>query len=236
MRREFGRESGLRCLALAMVLSSAGCREMPFRQVEMCSLDSVDPIVARDQFQAETPSRFALVNSVVFEYLGRRLSLLGMIAVDAKSRSFRLVGLNPMGVTMFDISGNRHGTTCEFALEGLIDAPARSEDLADAMGTDVRRMYFDLIPPRRAAVRKGWNSIVFLSRQKEGAIKHRFAGHGPVLIEKQYYEDGSPVCRVRYYEYENHGDYRYPAGIILDNQKYGYRLVVRLREIREVGA
>ena len=53
-----------------------------------------------------------------------------------------------------------------------------------------------------------------------------------VLVEKRYYENGRKIWTVSYYEYRRENGKLYPDGIILEHHEYGYRLVVRLREIR----
>ena len=69
-------------------------------------------------------------------------------------------------------------------------------------------------------------------RAGEGVIEFVFAGSEGVLVEKRYIEGGGRIWSVSYYEYRRKNGKLYPDGIILDHHRYGYRLVVRLREIR----
>jgi len=218
-------------LVLLSLICAVGCSDIPFRQVEMCPLYRVDPAEARSRFQDEVPLEFNLLNSVVFEYRGHDFSTLGMIAVEVEARAFRLVCLTPMGVKTLDIAGDKNDTTCEFSLSGFLDTYANNEDMARAMGKDIRRMYFDLVPHPDAVVRRERAAIIFETSLENGCMEHVFAGPDAVLIEKRYYEDGSRTCRVGFYEYVRRNGKLYPGGIILDNWKYGYRLIVRLKEV-----
>ena len=59
-----------------------------------------------------------------------------------------------------------------------------------------------------------------------------FAGSEGLLVQKCYYESGRKVWSASYYEYRRKHGKLYPDGIILEHHDYGYRLVVRLKEIR----
>ena len=53
-----------------------------------------------------------------------------------------------------------------------------------------------------------------------------------MLIEKRYYEKNRLLWSVFYYEYRQDHGKSYPAGIILRNYRFGYNLIVRLKEVR----
>jgi hypothetical protein len=114
-----------------------------------------------------------------------------------------------------------------FAFEEL----TRWGDIAQAVGNDTRRMYFDRIPARDAKISKGKYQIFFRQKTADGEMEYVFAGTGGVLVEKRYYENGSKVWSVSYYEYLRENGKLYPSGIILKHHEYRYQLVVRLKEI-----
>ena len=53
-----------------------------------------------------------------------------------------------------------------------------------------------------------------------------------MLIEKRYYEKNRLLWSIFYYEYRQDHGKLYPGGIILRNYRFGYNLVVRLKEVR----
>ena len=221
----------LRRLALLGIgiLGALGCSGVPFREVDLVSLEAVDPETMRERFGLALPVAFEIVNTVTFEFKGRAFAAIGYTKVDTSRETFIVIGLHPAaGVKLFEISGDAQNSDSRFALEAF----ASQGDIARAIGDDTRRMYFERLPAAEASVSKEHHRILFRQQAGEGEIEFVFAGHDGVLIEKSYYENGSKVWSVSYYEYRLDDGKLYPDGIILDHHEYGYRLVVRLREIR----
>jgi len=221
----------LRRLALlgAAVLGALGCSSVPFRETDLVSLEAVDPEAMREKFALALPEAFQIVNSVTFEFRGRAFAAIGYTQVDTTRGTFTVIGLHPAaGVKLFEISGDSHDADSSFALEAF----ASQGDIAGAIGDDTRRMYFGRLPAAGASVSKECERILFRQRAGDGEIEFVFAGSDGVLVRKRYYENGSKIWSVSYYEYRVEDGKLYPDGIILDHHEYGYRLVVRLREIR----
>ncbi len=103
------------------------------------------------------------------------------------------------------------------------------------VGEDIRRIYFDLLPPPGdpvqpdAQVTKRRYEVVF----RQGELEYVFAGTGGYLVQKSCYNGFRLLWRVSYYEYQEKDGKIYPRGIILDNRKYGYRLIADLKEIQD---
>ena len=210
------------------ILSVIGCSSVPFRETDLVSLEGVDPETMRKGFALALPAAFRVVNSVAFEFKGRGFAAIGYTRVDTSSGTFTVVGLHPAGgVKLFEISGDSENATSSFALQDF----AIRGDIARAVGDDTRRMYFDRVPAPDATVSKRRYRILFRQRAGDGETEFVFAGEEGVLVEKHHYENGSKVWSVSYYEYRRDHGKLYPGGIILDHHQYGYRLVVRLREI-----
>jgi hypothetical protein len=210
------------------ILTAVGCRNVPFRQLELVSVEKVDPKVVRERFALALPTAFGVVNSVTFELKGHALAAIGYTEVDTSSETFTVVGLHPAGgVKLFEVSGDSEQAESSFAVADF----AIHGNIARAVGDDTRRMYFDRVPAPDATVVMERYRILFRQQEGEGEIEFVFAGSEGLLIEKRYYENGSRIWSVSYYEYRRDGGKLYPDGIILDHHRYGYRLVVRLREI-----
>jgi hypothetical protein len=221
----------VRRLALVGVaaLCLLGCSTPPFRAIELVSMQDVDPEAMRDEFARALPERFLIVNSVTFEMRGRAFSAIGYTRVDASRESFTVVGLHPAGgLKLFEVSGDSESARCTFALEEF----SRWGDFPTAVAEDTRRMYLDRVPGPDARISKRRDRILFAQGGEGGAVEYVFGGSEGVLIEKRYYEGGSRIWSVSYHDYRRAGDSLYPVGIVLENARRGYRLVVRLREIR----
>jgi hypothetical protein len=202
---------------------------VPFREVALVPLEGVDPQSVLERFARELPDAFQVVNSVTFQFKGEAFAAIGYTDIDAVARTFTVVGLHPAGaVKLFEVSGDSENVESGFALEEF----AVRGDLARAVGDDTRRMYFDRLPSPDASIRRERYRILFKQSAGDGEIEYVFAGKDGLLVEKRYYESGSKIWSASYYEYRREKGKLYPEGIILDHHGYGYRLVVRLREIR----
>jgi len=206
-----------------------GCRSVPFQETRLVSLAGVDPDWLREQFALAVPVTFRIVNTVTFEFKGHAFAAIGYTDVDTSKQTFTVVGLHPAGgIKLFEISGDSEDVDCRFAVEEL----STRGDFARAVADDTRRMYFDRVPSPDAEIFEERLRIVFRQDAAEGEIEYVFAGSDGVLIKKRYYQDGNKIWSVSYYEYRRERGKLYPEGIIFEHHDYGYRLVIRLREIR----
>lgn len=218
--------SRLVAVLLAAVLL-AGCATVPFRATPPAEMAAVDPQRLLEQHRETLPDRFQLLTSVVFDYRWRSFSGIGMVEIDRGSQAFRIVCLNPLGVKLFELSGDAQTTAAHFVMPQLLE---QGGDFATTVGDDLRRIYFELLPLAEAGISRKKHAIIFRQPAGAGSLEFVFAGAAGELVEKRYYEEGDLVWRVSYYEYrEEHGK-RYPQGIILANHRYGYRLTVRVKE------
>jgi hypothetical protein len=148
------------------------------------------------------------------------------VQVNSETGVFRAAGMNPMGVKLFELSGDSRAVTSHYAIEAF----ARYGDIATAVGNDIRRIYFDLVPGKEAKIRKKTNKLVFRQSAGSGIVEYLFAGADGDLIEKKYYEDNGIRWRVSYYEYHDQQGKRWPQGVVFINYEHGYRLTVRNKE------
>jgi Protein of unknown function (DUF3261) len=168
-----------------------------------------------------------LVNTVVFEYSWKTFMGIGYIDIDRQNSLFKVVCLNPLGVQLFELSGDRNTIVTRNALPALM----QYGDLPTAVGTDIRRIYFDLVPSDKARIRKSKYNITFSQPCGSGVMEYEFAGEGRELVEKAYHENDEIIWRISYYEYREQNGKHYPQGIIMNNYKYGYQLTVRQKEL-----
>ncbi len=211
---------------LGIVLVS-GCARIPFQETPLVPLESAVPSRVVENFKAGLPSNFQVLNSVVFEYNWRKFLGLGSVDIDRRNSRFRVVCQNPMGVKLFELSGDRDAIVTDYALDALM----QYGDLPTAVGKDIRRIYFDVVPSASAQVSREKYTISFRQPADAGYMEYVFAGKDRDLVEKSYYENDDLVWRVSYYEYHEQDGKRYPQGIVLVNYQYGYQLTVRQKEL-----
>ena len=214
---------------LFMLILVAGCESVPFKKAPDEPYASTDPAAIRARFQESIPEKLRLLNTIVFEYNWTTFSGVGFVDVDTAERTCSLVCINQMGVKLFEISIDKESINTIFALPEF----TAKGNFGKMVGEDIKRIYFDLVPSGEAAADKKKFSLVFRQREGAGTAEYVFSGPDHYLTEKTYYEKGSPVWRVSFYEYLSKDGKIYPGGTILKNYLYGYRLIVRLKEVSD---
>ena len=212
---------------LTALLLAAGCSHIPFREPERTPLEAseFDGVVQR--FAATAPDSYRALNSVVFDYSWSSFMGLGYLDIDRSKGEFRVVCLNPLGVQLFELSGDRATITAQQVMPEMM----RYGDLPTAVGGDIRRIFLNLLPAERARRTGDRYSLTFSQPEGEGTLEYEFAGRGHELTEKRYLEQGDVVWRVSYYEYREQDGRHYPYGIILNNYRHGYQLTIRQKEL-----
>jgi hypothetical protein len=214
-------------LAIPLVfLLVTGCATEHFSRPQQISIRDIQPEQLLDRFRNNLPETVHSLNSVVFDYAGINFLGLGFVEIDRSKDSFRVICLNPMGVKLFDLSGDRSGTTTNFAIEPI----AKYGEIGAAVAADIRRIYFDLLPPSGTEPRRGEYRVSYGSSTPTGIQEHIYAGVEGDLIEKRFYSDQFISWQVTYHDYRNIGGKRYPYGIVLTNYRDGYQLVIREKE------
>jgi len=217
------------CLCISVLLCAAtlsGCVGLRW-DPPLRSGEPPDPAQAMDAMSRSAPVRLQVVNSVLFEYRGRKMSGLGFLDVDAAKRTFGLACMTPSGVTLFQVTGSNGDVRCHFALEAFTNRGA----FAETLGRDVERMFFDVRPPPGSSVSIEPGAAVFAHSGDSDRVEWVVSSDG-VLLEKRYYEKQRLVCRIGYYPSIEKTPRWIPGRVCLQNLKYGYGLTVTVREIR----
>ena len=205
----------------------AGCASAPFEKTLDARVVNIDPSNAVNEFKTSSPVNFRMLQTITFQYGPMAFSGLGFAEVDNKERTFSVVCMNHMGVKIFEVYGNEEEIRAPFVMDEL----KRGGNVALAVGEDIKRIYFDLVPAAGAVAEKEKYRIIFRQPSGRGMMEYAFAGIGYRLVEKTFYEENIAVWRVSYYEYREDKDRIYPGGIVMDNFRYSYRLIIRLKEI-----
>ena len=212
---------------VTVLLCGAGCASIPFEKVSYKSVKGIDPIRVRDNFAHSLPSRFQVVDSIVFHYGTKSFAVIGYTDIDTSENTFKAVCLNPVGIKLLELEVRGEDLLHGYALEELKE----HGDVIQAMAGDIRRIYFNRIPRPEAETCRKKYKIIFRQPFKTGSLEYVFAGAGNTLIEKNYFEGGDSVWSVFYYEYVQKEEKLYPGGIVFKHHQYDYKLVIRLKEI-----
>jgi len=215
-------------IPVIILLHLTGCAGIPFQKAERVPVGKIEPGKVKEQFALMLPEKFRIINSMVFEYKGEAFSFIGYSDVDTLEKTFAVAGLNQVGIKLFELTGNNDKTELKFAVEEF----TKRGNFAEAVAGDIKKIYFDRLPGEGAVASMEKYEIVFARNENGATIEHIFAGAGNLLVEKRYTVDNIAVWSVNYYEYRIENGKLYPAGIILENHKYDYRLIIRLKEIR----
>ena len=215
-------------VVLLLNLLVAGCSSVPFQKTTLVALESADARNILEQFKAHMPDSFELLNTVVFEYNGRKFTAIGTIRINRADRVFKVAGMNPMGIKLFELSGDQNSVTSNYSIADF----SKYGDLASAVGNDIRRIYFDLVPGPEARSWKRKYTQIFRQPSGSGYLEYVFAGRDGDLIEKRYYEEDGIVWKASYYEYRDQDGKRWPQGIVFIHYTNRYRLIVRQKEFR----
>ncbi len=215
-------------IPVIIFLHLTGCAGIPFQKAGRVPIGKIEPSEIKEQFALMLPEKFRIINSMVFEYKGEAVSFIGYSDVDALEKIFTVVGLNQVGIKLFELTGNNDKTELKFAIEEF----TKRGNFADAVADDIKKIYFNRLPGAGAKASREKYEIVFARNENGATIEHVFAGAGNLLVEKRCTVDNIALWNVYYYEYRIENGKLYPAGIILENYKYDYRLILRLKEIR----
>ena len=215
-------------LLLFICAFSFGCRSLPFKSIDYVALDNLNPNELRQEFKNSLAQELEVINSIVFEYKWQSFSALGYTRLDLKNNTFQVSCMNPVGIKLFELTGNANQIKSTFVLKELL----QRGDLPAAVGEDIRRIYFNMLPSAQAEIKKEKYRIIFTQPSGRGVLQYVFAGPQHWLIEKHYSEKKHKLWSVFYYNYLMHQGKLYPAELILKHHRFGYNLVIRLKEVR----
>jgi hypothetical protein len=219
-----------RKLVIILAVLICGCSSIPFRHLDYIVFDSVDPQALRSDYSDKLPEEFELLNSAIFRYSGFQFSALGVTRIDTPDNSLSVVGFNHLGVKLFEVSLNSEGKVgCRYVLPEF----KKHKDFSAFIANDIKKIYFGRVPLSSAEVKKEKYKVIFRDRlNKDAVAEYIFSGEGNFLAGKNYYDHDRKIWSVFYYEYIFKDGKIYPSGIVLKDYKYGYKLLIRLKEIR----
>ena len=217
-------------LMIAALALSACATALPFAQVERTPMPSHDPAQVIALYKAAIPDQEKLLSSVTFGFGPQAITGIGVLELDQSAGTFAVACLNPMGMKLFELAGDRTATTTRFVLPMLERGPKGG--FGTKIGEDIRRIYFDSVPSGA-----GWwswwddNELTVNERTDGGIMKYVFAGAEGSLVEKAYFVNDDLRWRVLYFGPERKNGKIINRGVLLQNYQYGYSLTVKVKEI-----
>ena len=215
----------------AILFLLAGCAQEPFAREPLPDLNGPDPRLIRDTFALALPKHFISDDTVIIDApFNHDFAFLGVLEVNRPAQEFEFVALNQVGLKLFQLGGNPRGVQVQYALGPLND----HKDILTAVGQDLWRMYFDLVPGEASEVDVGRRTVTFSQKSSGGSVEYQFGGDPAVLLQKG---KGGFLFgwqwRVRYFQYRWQTGTLYPRGIVMDNSDFHYRIIVKNRD-REI--
>jgi hypothetical protein len=213
--------------ALLACACAAGCLTARYPAPEPFSAGCAEPSEVPARFAARVAPDFEQVNAVVFHYLWREFTALGVASVDQRTRSFAVSCMTPLGVKLFDLVCKDGRTEGRFALPELAK---RGGPLAQAAGEDLAHAYFDWAPPAGAPWALERGRLVVAAADAAGVTEYRYAWRDGRLAEKRRIEGGHRVWTVAYYAYAQRANGLVPSALVIENHRRRYRLEASMRE------
>ncbi len=217
---------------VSVCMLSGACYSPPFRPPELVPTGDAEPRAVADRYARALPDRFETENTIIFRFFRNEIAALGYARVDRTDRTFEIVCLNHMGAQLFHISGDADGKNhLKYAIPEFREHP----EFTDAVGNDIRRVYFDLIPAASAEPELHRNRISFEQRENDINIEYVFGGEGQHLLQKRARTRWRVRWEVAFYEYfpvsDGRATYVFPRGIVLHNRRHRYRLIIKTRSV-----
>jgi hypothetical protein len=212
----------------ALVLLSSACSTVPFRSTEMVPAEPATAKELVDGLWDAGRGNFLIRSTAVFDFRGIRVPLTGVMKLDTARKSARLVGMNDMGVKLFDLAVDRTSSQPLFVVPDL----ARYPGFAEAVAASLRRIFLAPEPARDDALAIAPKSYR-LTRFQDGAqLSFVLGGRHVQLLEKSA-RGLNDRWRVRYYEHQWQALRAIPRGIVLDDDMAGYRLTLWIESVEQ---
>lgn len=217
----------LRPLLFGLLLMLVGCSTVPFAKTELTPTSPRSAAeLARGLWSAREES-LMVRHSALFEMRGMRVPVAAMMRLDPRAREARLVGMNDMGVKLYDIAVAADATRANFVIPELERYPG----FAEAVAVSVRRIFLDPLPAPDDLLEIGAESYLLTRKGGSGStLRFLLGGSALQLLEKSSRGDDQS-WRVRYYQYLPAPGGLFPGGIVLDDDRAGYRLTLWIEDV-----
>jgi len=212
---------------VALMLMMTACTTVPFVSTELIPTTPRSAAELSGALWNSGGGNLMIRQSALFEFEGARVPIAGIMKLDLAGKGARLVGMNDMGVKLFDISVDATSSRANFIIPDLASYPGFPE----AVATSVRRMFLTPEPSPDDTVERSATTYLLTRKSGDGAtIRFTLGGAGVQLLEKSW-QGVAESWRVRYYQYQQHQELFFPGGILLEDKRAGYRLTLWIESV-----
>lgn len=212
---------------LLMVVSACTTVTVPFAATELVPTTTRGAAELCNGQWTSGGGSLMIRQSALFEFEGLRVPIAGVMKLDRSAKVARLVGMNDMGVKLYDISIAAASSQAHFIVPDL----ARYPGFAEAVAVSVRRIFLDPAPVASDTFEQTATKYLFTRQGGDGGtIRFALGGAEAQLLEKSY-SGPSGAWRIGYYQYQQQQGQLFPGGIVLDDQRAGYRLTLWLESV-----
>jgi hypothetical protein len=218
-----------RILIAACLMLGSGCATSRFPATELSPTAPTSAAKLAAGLWSAGSGSLMVRQSALFELQGMRVPMAGIMKLDLAPKGARLVAMNDMGVKLYDISVDPVGSQAHFIIPDL----ARYPGFAEAVALSVRRIFLEPEPGPGDQLQVKAESYL-LSRKDPGGreILFTLGGADAQLLEKSGHGPAES-WRVRYYQYQRGQGRLFPGGIVLDDEKAGYRLTLWIESVEK---
>ncbi len=218
----------IRLFLVLLFFVTSACSTVPFVPTELTQAPPRSATELVDGLWNSGSGSVLIRQSALFELQGMRVPIAGIMKLDLAARSARLVGMNDMGVKLYDISVDSTTSQTNFVVPDL----ARYPGFAEAVAVSVRRIFLEPVPTKEDALTLTRTSYQLTRQSGDSTISFLLGGEYAQLLEKICRaKEGS--WRVRYYQYQQQQGRLFPGGIVLDDDQAGYRLTLWIESVEK---
>jgi len=213
-------------LLLTLVLIT-GCAGTPFKATPGVALDrTLTTCQLAHHAWPEQNRRYRVKQTVLFEMRGAKVPMTGLMDLDTRQGSIRLIAVNDLGVKFFDLQLNHENETLHYLLPEL----ARFPDFDKVVARAVRRIFLTPRPDGNENLRYRKQRYLMTRHDAETLTRFEFGGNGAQLLA---IEQSGPEqdWRIDYFEQRGTSAPAAPGGILLQDRHAGYRLTLWLDEV-----
>lgn len=216
-------------LLVACLLLLSACATVPFARTELTPTVPRSAAALSGALWSSGTGSLLIRQSALFELEGMRVPIAGIMKLDLTAKVARLVGMNDMGVKLYDISVDAVSSQAHFIIPDL----ARYPGFGEAVAVSVRRIFLTPEPSAGDTLERTPTSYL-LTRENgaEGTVRFTFGGADALLLEKSC-RGAAESWRVRYYQYQRRQGHLFPGGIVLDDDRAGYRLTLWIESVEK---
>lgn len=220
---------GIRFFLGALLLLVNACATVPFAPTELTPTVPRSAAALSGGLWSGGSGSLMIRQSALFEFGGMKVPIAGVMKLDRSAKVARLVGMNDMGVKLYDISVDAKSSQANFIIPDL----ARYPGFAEAVAASVRRIFLYPEPASDDTLeRTKANYLLTRKNGDGGTTRFLFGGADSQLLEKQY-RGPTGSWLVRYYQYNRQQGELFPGGIILDDDRAGYRLTLWIESVEK---